>query len=123
MQRALMSGLLVCGLALMSIGQAFAQQTCKPILAFTQVHYSGMQLPKLERAWTGVLSVDASSCLTSSGRFVIVYSMEQENVLDYEVREEYLWKPGKVEVTREFWIDEAVAAYRVDSVAPCPCRK
>ena len=53
----------------------------------------------------------------------IVYSMEKENAVDFEVREEFVWRPGPVEVSREFWADEAVAAYRVGNIAPCPCRK
>jgi hypothetical protein len=116
-------GLLACNTAVMSVTQASAQQTCKPALAITEVHYSGMQPPKLQRTWTAVLSVDASSCLTSSGHFEIAYAMEKENAPDFQFREQFMWKPGSVKVSREFWADEAVAAYRVDNIAPCPCRK
>jgi len=49
---------------------------------------------------------------TLSGRFEIVNSMEKENAPDYEVREELMWLPGSMKVSNEFWIDEAVAAYR-----------
>ena len=67
--------------------------------------------------------VDASQCQTLSSRFGIVYSMENENAPDYEVREELMWLPGSIKVSKEFWIDEAVAAYRTDNIAPCSCRK
>ena len=67
--------------------------------------------------------MDASQCQTLLGRFGIVYSMENENAPDYEVREELMWLPGSIKVSKEFWIDEAVAAYRTDNIAPCSCRK
>ena len=70
-----------------------------------------------------MVSVDASQCQTLSGRFEIVYSMEKETAPDYEVREELTWVPGSMKVSKEFWIDESVAAYRTDNIAPCPCRK
>jgi hypothetical protein len=76
-----------------------------------------MQLPKLQRTWTAVLSVDASHCQTLSGRFEIAYSMENESAPEYEVREELMWLPGSMKVSKEFWIDEAVAAYRTDNIA------
>jgi len=114
--------LMTCCVGLLICSQAFAQQTCKPSLAFIQVHYPGMQLPKLERTWSAVLSVDASRCLTTTGRFEIVYALEKENALDYEVREPFQWRPGAVMVSKDFWIDETVAAYRVDNIATCPCR-
>jgi hypothetical protein len=110
-------------IAVLSGTQALGQQACKPTMMFIEVRYSAMQLPKLHRTWTAVLSVDASQCQTLSGRFEIVYSMEKETAPDYEVREELTWLPGSTKVSKEFWIDEAVAAYRVDNIGPCPCRK
>jgi hypothetical protein len=35
--------------------------------------------PTMERKWTAVLSVDASRCATTSGRFGIVFSRQKEN--------------------------------------------
>jgi hypothetical protein len=107
----------------MSATPAFAEQTCRPSLTLTRAQYSPMRLPNRERTWTAVLSADASSCETSSGHFEIAYSMEKENVLDYEVREEFTWVSGSQKISKEFWIDEAVTAYRLGSIAPCPCRK
>ena len=123
MHGACIRALLACSMGVMSLTQAFGQQTCRPALAFTEAHYSPMQLPRRERTWTAVLSVDASSCLTSSGHFEVVYSVETENGPDFEVREQFSWRPGLNKVTKEFWIDEAVAAYGIDNIAPCPCRK
>ena len=33
-----------------------------------------------------------------------------------------MWKPGTVEVSVNFWADEAVEGYWLHSVAACPCR-
>jgi hypothetical protein len=114
---------LTANIAILSGAQALGQQACKPTMTFIDARYSAMQLPKLQRTWTAVLSVDASHCQTLSGRFEIVYSMEKESAPDYEVREELMWLPGSMKVSKEFWIDEAVAAYRTDNIASCPCRK
>jgi|SRR5690349_17503716 hypothetical protein len=114
---------LAVNIAVLSGRQALGQQACKPTMMFIEAHYSAMQLPKLQRTWTAVLSVDASHCQTLSGRFDIVYSMEKESAPDYEVREQLTWVPGSMKVSKEFWVDEAVAAYRIDNIGPCACRK
>jgi hypothetical protein len=33
-----------------------------------------------------------------------------------------MWKPALVEVSIDFWADEAVEGYWLNNVAPCPCR-
>ena len=68
---------LTANIAVLSGAQALGQQPCKPTMTFIEARYSAMQLPKLQRTWTAVLSVDASHCQTLSGRFEIVYSMEK----------------------------------------------
>jgi len=102
--------------------QAVAQQTCRPALAFKEVRFSEMQPPTLERKWTAVLSVDASRCATTSGRFEIVFSRLKENGIEIEFREQFTWRPDSVEVSVDFWADEAVERYWLDNVATCPCR-
>jgi hypothetical protein len=101
---------LAVNIVVLSCPQALGQQACKPTMTFIEARYSAMQLPKLQRTWTAVLSVDASQCQTLSGRFEIVYSMEKESAPDYEVREQLTCVPGSMKVSKEFWIDEAVAA-------------
>jgi hypothetical protein len=123
MRQRCLHGLLACSMGLMSSTQAAGQEICRPALAFKEAHYSHMQLPKLERTWTAVASVDASRCLTFSGSFEIVFVIEGENAPDYEVRDAFAWTPGAVKLSKEFWADEAVASYRVDNIATCPCRK
>jgi len=102
--------------------QAVAQQTCRPALAFKEVRFSEMQPPTLERKWTAVLSVDASRCATTSGRFEIVFSRLKENGIEIEFREQFMWRPDSVGVSVDFWADEAVERYWLDNVATCPCR-
>ena len=33
-----------------------------------------------------------------------------------------MWRPGSVEVSLDFWADEAVETYWLYNVAACPCR-
>jgi hypothetical protein len=95
---------------------------CKPTLGFREVRFSPMQPPTLERKWTAVLSVDASRCATASGRFGIIFSRMKENAPEAEFVEHFTWKPGAMEVSVNFWADEAVEGYWLNGVAACPCR-
>ena len=122
MYRSWIFGLLAGSIGLMSGAQATEPQTCRPGLAFKEVRFSEMQPPTLERKWTAVLSVDASRCTTTSGRFGIVFSRLMENGPDIEFQERFMWKPDLVEVSVDFWADEAVGGYWLYNVAPCLCR-
>jgi hypothetical protein len=120
MYRSCIFGLLAVGL--IGVTQAAGQQTCRPALAFKEVRFSKMQPPTMERTWTAVLSVDASRCATTSGRFEIVFTRQKENGLELDFQEQFTWKPALVEVSVDFWADEAVEAYWLYNVASCPCR-
>jgi hypothetical protein len=122
MYRSLTFGLLAGSIGLISVTQAVGQQTCRPALAFKEVRFSEMKPPTLQRKWTTVLSVDASRCATTSGRFEIIFSQLRENGVDIEFREQFMWRPDSVEVSVDFWADEAVEGYWLYNVAPCPCR-
>ncbi len=122
MYRSYAIGLLAGGIGLMSVTQAIGQQTCRPALAVKQVRFSAMKPPTLERKWTAALSVDASRCATTSGRFEIVFSRLKENGVDIEFREQFMWRPDEVEVSVDFWADEAVERYWLANIAACPCR-
>jgi hypothetical protein len=122
MYRLCIFGLLAGSIGLVSVTQSVAQQMCRPALAFKEVRFSKMQPPTLERKWTAVLSIDASRCATTSGRFGIVFSRLKENGLDIDFQEQFVWKPDLVEVSVDFWADEAVAEYRLSNIAACPCR-
>lgn len=103
--------------------EVVAQGTCKPKIAFTEAHYSPMKLPKLERTWTVAFTVDASGCATDSGSFSILFTVWKENAPDIEVVETFSWTPDLNVISKDFWVDEAIGAYRVSEVDACPCRK
>jgi hypothetical protein len=81
-----------------------------------------MKLPKLERAWTIAFTVDASPCSAQSGTFSILFTVWKENAPDTEYVEIFQWVPDLNVISKEFWADEFVGAYRVHDVSPCPCR-
>jgi hypothetical protein len=98
------------------------QQVCKPNLAFKEVNFSEMQPPTLKRTWTAVVSVDTAGCAVNSrGHFEIVFSRLKEIGPEIEFREQFKWLPPSVNVAVDFWADEAVESYRIDSVSPCSC--
>jgi hypothetical protein len=113
-------------IALLGVGfglmPARAAPVCKPVLAFKDVRFSPTQPETMERTWSATLSVDASRCATTSGRFEILFSRLKENAPEADFTERFAWKPGSVEVSVSFWADEAVEAYWLHNVAACPCR-
>jgi hypothetical protein len=122
MLRSCISGCLAGAIGLVGVTQAAGQLVCKPILEFKAVRFSPMQPPTMARTWTAVVSVDASRCAAnSSGHFDIVLSRLKEDAPDTEFRERFIWQAPAVEVAVDFSADEAVAGYRVDTIAPCPC--
>jgi hypothetical protein len=122
MLRSCIAGCLAGAIGLVGVTQAAGQPVCRPVLGFKQVRFSSMQPPTMARTWTAVMSVDASGCAAnSSGHFHIVLSQLKENAPDSEFRERFVWQAPAVEVAVDFSADEAVAGYRVDTVAPCPC--
>jgi hypothetical protein len=123
MYRSLIASLLAGSIALIAVTQAVGGPACRPALAFKDVRFSPMQPPTMERKWTAVLSVDASRCATTSGRFEILFSRAKEVGLDLEFREQFTWRPDAVEVSVDFWADEAVERYWLSEVAACPCRE
>jgi hypothetical protein len=119
--RALVSAVAALPLVLMDAPPNWAQPVCKPTIAFTDAHYAPMKLPKLERTWTVAFTVDASRCATSSGNFSIRFTVWKENAPDTEYVETFQWIPDLNVISKEFWADEAVGAYKVNDIAPCTC--
>jgi hypothetical protein len=66
--------------------------------------------------------VDASRCASSSGRFEILLTREKENGVEVDFTEPFEWRSGAVEVSVDFWADEAVEGYRPTAIADCPCQ-
>jgi hypothetical protein len=122
MYRSCISGLLSVTLGLICATQAAGQQACRPALAFKEVRFSEMQPPTMARKWTALLSVDASRCATTAGRFEIVFTRLKENGPEIDFKEQFTWRPASVDVSVDFWADEAVERYWLNTVAPCPCR-
>jgi hypothetical protein len=122
MYRSCVFGLLAGSICVVGATQAAEQQFCRPALAFKEIRFSEMRPPTMERKWTAVLLADASRCSTTSGRFEIVFSRQKENGVEIEFQEQFMWNSGLVEVSIDFWADEAVEGYWIHNVAPCPCR-
>ena len=114
---------LMAGSVVLLASPAAAAPLCKPVLAFKEIRFSAVQPETMERHWTASLSVDASQCATTSGRFEILFSRLKENGPEVEFVEPFTWKPGSMEVSVVFWADEAVEAYWLNRIASCPCRE
>jgi hypothetical protein len=122
MYRSFIFWLLAGSIGLTSVTQAAGQRTCRPALAFKEVRFSQMRPPSMERKWSAVLSVDASRCATTSGRFGIGFSRLKETGPEIDFQEQFTWKPASVEVSIDLSADEAVEGYWLNDVVPCPCR-
>jgi hypothetical protein len=106
-------------LALCVPAQAVAGMACKPVLTFKEVRFSEAQ--NQLRKWTGVLAVDASRCVATSGTFEIKFVRIKEMGPDLLFSERYKWSPGLTRVSLDFWWDEAVLDYWIADVPPCGC--
>lgn len=122
MYRPFISACLVGLAGLLGVSQAVGQQSCRPALAFKEVHLSPMQPPTLERKWTAIVSVDASGCAANSeGYFEIAFSRLKEIGPEVLFRERFIWRPPEMKVEVDFAADEAVERYWIDNIAPCLC--
>jgi hypothetical protein len=99
--------------------QTVAGMACKPVLSFQQVRFSEAQ--NQLRKWTGVLAVDASRCVATSGTFEIKFVRSKEVGLDLLFSERFQWSPGLTQVSLDFWWDEAVLDYWIGDVPSCAC--
>jgi hypothetical protein len=106
----------------MGLSPAAAAPVCKPVIGFKEVRFSPTHRETMERTWSATLSVDASRCATTSGRFEILFTRLKENAPEVDFSERFTWTPGAMEVSVSFWADEAVEGYWLHSVAACPCR-
>jgi hypothetical protein len=98
-----------------------AQQMCTPALTVTKASIS--EARNRLRTWTGVLTVDASPCSSTSGKFEVEFTRLKENAPDLRFVERFTWASGQTKVSLEIWWDEWVQDYRVSRIAPCPCPK
>ena len=113
---------IIAVLAFACATRAMEQDTCRPTLAISDVHFTEMQPPRLSRTWSAVVSVDASHCAAkATGTFEIVFVREKETGPDLEFRERFVWHAPSVKVQVDFAADEAVQSYRIDTVTACDC--
>jgi hypothetical protein len=120
MHRSFFSVLLAASAVLLAAGQAAAQQICTPALSISDARLSDIR--HQHRTWTAVVSVDASRCTATSGRFEIAFDRAKETAPDMRFVERFTWASSKVDVSVEFWADEAVQDYVINYVEPCICR-
>jgi hypothetical protein len=100
-----------------------AQNLCRPALRLSEVQFSPIRTPKLQRSWTAVVTVDASECaVNSGGHFDIVFTRLSENAPDLDFRQHFAWSPFSQNIALDFAADEAVAEYRIENITPCVCR-
>ena len=110
-------------MVLVSFTHALSNEVCKPTLTFKQVHLSEMRPPTQERRWTAIVTAEASRCATTAGYFEVGISRLKENGIELEFREQFIWSLPSVTVGIDFWADEAVESYWIDSVQACPCAR
>jgi len=111
----------VLGLTIVPVS---GEPACRPKLTVTNVKFSEMIPPILERKWTAIVSVDASRCQPSSGGyFDIVITRLRENGPDLEFQERYAWQQPSVEIAVNFAANEAVQHFRVENISSCVCVK
>ncbi|MDB5603212.1 MAG: hypothetical protein JWP25_112 [Bradyrhizobium sp.] len=110
---------LVASLVLGVATPATAELACKPTLAFKEVRFSKVQ--NQQRTWTATLAVDASRCAETSGQFEIKFVRLKEVGPDLLFAEQFKWTPDLIEVSLNFWWDEAVQDYWIGEIAPCRC--
>ena len=107
----------------MPVTQAMSLPMCKPHLTFKEVQFSPVRPPTQERRWTATVVADASRCATTAGYFEIGFARQKENSIELEFREQFIWSVPSAAVSVDFWADEAVESFWIDSVQACPCAK
>jgi len=96
-------------------------QTCKPAFAIADTGFSEPR--NQQRTWTARIDVDASRCAATSGPLEITFIRLKENAPDLQFTETFTWKPGRIEVSLDFWWDEAVFDQWIGNAAACACTK
>jgi hypothetical protein len=120
MYRSCLSILLISSTVLFGVTQAVAQPLCRPAISFKEVRFS--EVRNQQRTWAAVLDVDASHCGATFGRFEISFNRLKETAPDLQFAQQFMWNPGRVEISVDFWADEAVLNYSISHVEPCTCR-
>jgi hypothetical protein len=110
---------LASSLVLSGVTPTMAHVACRPTLTFKEVRFSKAQ--NQLRTWTGLLSVDATRCATTSGPFEITFVRLKEIGPDLLFTERFTWRSGLIQVSLDFWWDESVGDFWIGDVPPCGC--
>ena len=122
MYTSLISNIVASTLGLASVVPITGQPLCSPKLTVTDVQFSEMIPPTLERKWTATVMVDASRCApNASGHFDLGISRLKETGYELNFREQFSWVAPSVKIGVDFWADEAVERYWIENVTPCKC--
>jgi hypothetical protein len=96
-----------------------ADPVCKPKLTFKEARFADAR-DRL-RTWTASVAVDARHCAESSGVFEIGFVRLKEFGPDLPFAERFKWSADMVEVSLDFWWDEAVGDYWIGDIPSCRC--
>jgi hypothetical protein len=122
MYRSIISCAVASALGLTSIGPVSGQPACRPQLTVTDVQFSEMIPPTLERKWSATVMVDASRCAANaSGHFDLGISRLKETGHEIVFSKQFIWITPSVKIGVDFWADEAVERYWIENVTPCIC--
>jgi len=122
MFRSIIFGIVAGALGLASVTPSAGHPVCRPKLTVTDVNFSEMIPPTLERKWTATVIVDASRCAANaSGYFDLGITRLKETGYEIDFREQFVWLAPSVRIGVDFWADEAVERYWIESVTPCAC--
>src|SRR5262245_57361792 len=107
MCRFLLSCFVASGLGLNNASSVNGQAACRPKLIVTDVQFSEMIPPTLERTWSATVVVDAASCPpNASGYFDLGFSRLKENGYEVTFSKKFVWRAPSVDVKVDFWADE-----------------
>jgi hypothetical protein len=122
MRRSFASGIIASVLVLVSVVSAAGDPICRPKLTVTDVRFSEMIPPTLQRKGEATVLVDAARCApNSSGYFDLGVSRLKETGYEIGFREQFIWLAPSVKIGLDFWADEAVEQYWIENVTPCAC--
>lgn len=106
-----------------SLAQARDASICRPSLTISNVRFSETNPETMTRMWTARVWADTSRCASSAGRFEIMFTRQKENGPEIDFIVPFEWVPGAINVSVDFWADEAVEGYQATGIVECPCRR
>src|ERR1043166_10336436 len=114
MHRSTVSVFLATAIGLVSGTQTFGQSVCKPAVKITDVQFSGMEPPTLERTWSAVVLGDSSACAEgSAGKFEIIFLQSNDHGPPVQFAERFTWLHSPVQVEVKFLGAEAADTYKI----------